>query len=160
MVLAYLRRLLRPWDVPGRYASLYQRDGKIFVAPQYRTRKGLLYDARPVSVVDAGDLRAVAGAIETALALSQVNVPNLTPRTRATNGNPVREAAGGMDWPDFVQGTGHIAISDEGRLKLLPFENRGASHGFVASMKSAIIVEDENDLGSALREALGRALPG
>lgn len=160
MVLSYLRRLLRPWDVPGRYASLYQRDGKIFVAPQYRTQKGQLYDVRPVSVVDAGDLGAVAGAIETALGLSQLNVPNLTARTRAANGNPVREAAGGMDWPDFVQGTRHIAISDEGRLKLLPFENKGPSHGFVASTKTAITVPTEADLETALRAALDRALPG
>lgn len=160
MILSYLRRLLRPWDVPGRYASLYQREGKIYLAPQYRTRKGQLYDVRPVTVVDASDLAAVARAIEKSLGLSRLNVPNLDQRTRAANGNPVREAAGGMEWPDFVRGTKHIAIRDEGNLRLLPFENKGVQHGFVASSKSTIQVKDEPDLHVALLEALERALAG
>lgn len=139
-------------------ASIYERQGSLFVTASHQTVAGFwLIDDR-VSRLDGPSVEELGRAIELALGRSQTDVP--TPPRDASPGKPLLQAAGVGSWRKFMPMAKHVTVAgDVATLTIEPWRNAGAKAGFEPQPELAVALPTTTPaevLGRAVLDCLAR----
>lgn len=147
-----------------KFAVLYQRRGKWIVGAQGRTTAGVLIGIGAPLVMDAtADASALGRIIRETLSRSRSPVPHPSPAEWPEVTNRFLRATGVKSWASFVRGAILTTIeSDDSRIVLQPYENRGAREAFQPGALSGVSVDakaTDEEVGAAALAALERCGP-
>ncbi|WP_156433012.1 hypothetical protein [Sinorhizobium sp. GL28] len=136
-------------------ATIYEREGMLYVHSSSKTTVGLWILNAPVLSIDKTDVGEVGRAIRECLAASCENVPH--PRSFTNLFDPVLVRAGVKSFGRFLKAAKCVEVetSCEATVRLIPTRNEGVKSGFVPlTGKTVSVIGSDEDLGSAAIEAL------
>lgn len=140
-----------------KLASIYLRDGKLYVSASSRTKSGIWIGIGEIQVVNADDVEAISEAVRAALENSRHGLETPPPYEDLTV--PLRDAAKVKSWGTFVNRAKHVVVSSsDGEATVTPYRKVTARGNYEAlnEKKRACRVSSEN-FGATIVEALGDA---
>jgi hypothetical protein len=139
-----------------RAATIYERDGKVYVHSSSKTTVGLWVMNVPVFSASTDNVAEIGRSIRECLAASREGIPH--PKSFPTNlFDPVLDLAGVESYATFVQSTKCVEIEseDDRTVTFVPTRNEGPEEGFAELTNTVeITFGSDNELGSAALAAL------
>lgn len=135
-------------------ATLYERNGKVFVHSSSRTTAGVWIINSPVLAIDVQDLAGIGGALRKCLAASREGVQH--PQSFSRLFDPVLILAGVKSFNTFVKSAKCVEAEagDDGSLTLIPTRNEGADMGFAPLPSTAEQIPDSDEaIGASIAAA-------
>jgi hypothetical protein len=143
-------------------ASVYSRDGSLYVAPVSKTEAGFGVESLPLVAIPLdADTASVGAAVRNALDASRLGIPTPSREELAAqkpSDNPRLRLAGVKSYRTFARGARHVAVTQQAdgiRLDPSKTTEKGA---FEYLPDRALIIENPcpSELADAIREALSR----
>lgn len=138
-------------------ATIYERDGKVFIHASSKTTAGVWVLSAPVLEVQERDPADLGKAIRECLEASGEGVPH--PKSFTNLFDPVLALAGVRSFNTFVKSAKCVEVEmDDGVVTLIPTRNEGVEEGFVPlANRTQVELGSDEQLGTAALSALSVA---
>lgn len=139
-------------------ATVYERNGKLYVHSSSKTTAGVWVITSPVLVVGKESTAEIGRALRECLAASGEGVPH--PKSFTNLFDPVLDLAGTKSFGTFVKSAKCVEVetSDDAIVTFIPTRNEGVDDGFVPlPNKTDAALGSDEALGSAAVATLARS---
>lgn len=136
-------------------ATIYERNGKLYVHSSSKTTAGVWLINSPVLAVDKEDAGEIGRSIRECLAASREDVPH--PKSFTSLFDPVLDLSGVKSFGTFVKSAKCVEVEmrDGAAVTLIPTRNEGVDDGFAPlPYKTEAPLGSDEALGSAAVAAL------